>query len=157
MQDTTGQLADLVSTVADKHRDDRGPLLPILHDLQYLLGYIPPEVVGLVATELNLSRADVHGVVTFYKDFRAEPVGRVCVQVCRAEACRSVDSEQLAGDLEQWLGTKTGQTTPDGRITLDQVFCVGNCALGPSALINGQVYGRLDRDRVAQIVLAEEE
>ncbi len=156
MHDTIGPFAELVSEVANKHRHKRGPLLPVLHDIQYTLGYISPEVADLVAADLELPRADVHDMIDSYKDFRSAPAGQVHLEVCRAQACNAVGSEELVGELEQWLGTKTGQTTPDGRITLDQVFCLGNCALGPSALINGQVYGRLDRDRVAEIVLAEQ-
>jgi formate dehydrogenase subunit gamma len=155
MYHATANLPELVRSVVDQHRHERGPLLEILHDIQDRLGYIDSEVVPLLAAELNLSRADVHGVVTFYKDFRSEPPGRVKLQVCRAEACQSVGAEKLISQLEQWLGIKVGGTTPDGSTTLDQVFCLGNCALGPSAQINGRVYGRLDRDRVIDIALAE--
>ncbi len=155
MNHATVNLSELVRSVVDSHRHERGPLLVILHDIQDRLGYIDPDVVPLVAAELNLSRADVHGVVTFYKDFRSEPAGRLKLQVCRAEACQSVGAEQLVAQLEQWLGIKVGQTTPDGSTTLDQVFCLGNCALGPSAQINGRVYGRLDRDRVVDMARTE--
>jgi formate dehydrogenase subunit gamma len=155
MNHATLNLPELVRSVVDQHRHERGPLLVILHDIQHRLGYIDPDVVPLVAAELNLSRADVHGVVTFYKDFRSEPAGRVKVQMCRAEACQSVGAEQLVAQLEQWLGVKVGQTTPDGSTTLDEVFCLGNCALGPSAQINGRVYGRLDLDRVVDIARTE--
>jgi formate dehydrogenase subunit gamma len=155
MSHATVNLVELVRSVVDTHRHERGPLLVILHELQDRLGYIDPEVVPLLATELNLSRADVHGVVTFYKDFRSEPPGRLKLQVCRAEACQSMGAEQLVAQLEQWLGIKVGGTTPDGSTTLDQVFCLGNCALGPSAQINGRVYGRLDRDRVVEIARVE--
>jgi formate dehydrogenase subunit gamma len=155
MYHATANLPELVRSVVDQHRHERGPLLEILHDIQDRLGYIDSEVVPLLAAELNLSRADVHGVVTFYKDFRSEPPGRVKLQVCRAEACQSVGAEKLISQLEQWLGIKVGGTTPDGSTTLDQVFCLGNCALGPSAQINGRVYGRLDRDRVIDIARAE--
>jgi formate dehydrogenase subunit gamma len=155
MNHATANLQELVRSVVDQHRHERGPLLEILHEIQDRLGYIDPEVVPLLANELNLSRADVHGVVTFYKDFRSEPPGRLTLQVCRAEACQSVGAESFVAQLEQWLGIKVGGTTPDGSITLDQVFCLGNCALGPSAQINGRVYGRLDRDRVIDIARTE--
>lgn len=155
MTHATVNLPELVRTVVDSHRHLRGPLLVILHDLQERLGYIDPAVVPLLAEELNLSRADVHGVITFYRDFRSEPAGRTTVRLCRAEACQSVGAEQLMGAVEQALGVKAGQTTADGAITLDQVFCLGNCALGPSALINGRVYGLLDRDRVVELARAE--
>ena len=112
-------------------------------------------MIPLVASELNLSRADVHGVVSFYRDFRAEPAGRITVRVCRAEACQSVGAEQLMDGLERTLGIKAGQTAGDGSTTLDSVFCLGNCALGPSAQINGRVHGRLDLDRVRDIMRSE--
>ncbi len=155
MKYATDDLPELVHTVVDAHRHLRGPLLVILHDLQERLGYIDPDVVPLLAQELNLSRADVHGVVTFYRDFRSEPAGRTTVQLCRAEACQSVGAEQLMSAVEQVLGVKAGQTTPDGATTLDQVFCLGNCALGPSASINGRVYGLLSRDRLVELVRTE--
>ncbi|MDD4866315.1 MAG: NAD(P)H-dependent oxidoreductase subunit E [Mycobacterium sp.] len=148
-------LPTLVRTVVDSHRHERGPLLEILHDLHRRLGYIDPDVVPLVAAELNLSRADVHGVVTFYRDFRSRPAGRVTLAVCRAEACRAMGGENLVAQLEQRLGIKVGDTTADGSTTLDQVFCLGNCALGPSAQINGRLYGRLDLDRVIDITRTE--
>ncbi len=155
MNQTTVNLPELVSSVVESHRHLRGPLLEILHEIQDRLGFIDPDVVPLLAAELNLSRADVHGVVTFYRDFRSAPPGRVTLKICRAEACQSVGAERLVADLEQRLAIKVGQTTPDGTTTLDQVFCLGNCALGPSAQINGRVYGRLDPDRVVDIVRAE--
>lgn len=155
MNQTTVNLPELVSSVVESHRHLRGPLLEILHEIQHRLGFIDPDVVPLLAAELNLSRADVHGVVTFYRDFRSAPPGRVTLKICRAEACQSVGAESLVADLEQRLAIKVGQTTPDGTTTLDQVFCLGNCALGPSAQINGRVYGRLDADRLVEIVRAE--
>ncbi|MGQ4598620.1 NAD(P)H-dependent oxidoreductase subunit E [Nocardia sp. R6R-6] len=149
-------LPELVRSVAETHRHSRGPLLVVLQEIQDRLGYIDPEVVPLVATELNLSRAEVHGVVTFYRDFRSRPPGRATLQVCRAEACQAVGADQLVTSLEQTLGIKVGDTTSDGSTTLDQVFCLGNCALGPAARINGKVYGRLDQEQVIDIVRAEQ-
>jgi formate dehydrogenase subunit gamma len=152
MNSPTVDLPALVRSVVAAHCGQRGPLLEILHELQERLGYVDPAVVPLVARELNLSRADVHGVATFYKDFRTQPPGRTSLMVCRAEACQSVGAEQLIGQLEQRLGVKVGGTTPDGSTTLDQVFCLGNCALGPSAQVNGRVHGRVDADRVAELL-----
>jgi|SRR5690349_9934549 formate dehydrogenase subunit gamma len=148
-------MPELVRAIVDEHRHERGPLIEILHDIQHRLGYIDPDAVPLIAKELNLSRADVHGVVTFYKDFRSEPAGTVALHVCRAEACQSVGAERLVGSLEEALGIKVGGTTADGTTTLDQVFCLGNCALGPSAQINGRVYGRLTADRVLALLRTE--
>jgi formate dehydrogenase subunit gamma len=124
----------------------------MLHAIQERLGHVDPAVVPLLATELNLSRADVHGVVSFYRDFHAEPRGKVTLRLCRAEACASVGAEALLDELEDEFGIRVGETTADGSITLDQVFCLGNCALGPSGQVNGRVHGRLDADRVLALV-----
>jgi formate dehydrogenase subunit gamma len=109
--------------------------------------------VPILAKELNLSRADVHGVITFYTDFRAEPAGRTVVKICRAEACQSVGAEKLAEHAQQVFGVKLGQTTPDGSVTLEQVFCLGNCALGPAAQINGRLHGKLDEHQLDTLIL----
>lgn len=145
-------LADLVRSAVDAHRAERGPLLVILHEIQERIGFVPPDAVPLIARGLNLSRADVHGVITFYKDFRSEPVGRHTIELCRAEACQAVGAEALVAELEQELGCKTGSTTSNGAITLDPVFCFGNCALGPTGRIDGRVHGRLDRDTIAELL-----
>ena len=148
-------LPELVRSVVESHRNARGPLIVILQEIQDRWGFLDPEVVPLVAAELNLSRADVHGVVTFYRDFHDTPHGRVTVKLCRAEACKSVGAEKLVADLESAFGIRVGETTADGATTLDQVFCLGNCALGPAAQINGRLHGRLDRDRVLDVVRGE--
>ncbi len=142
-------LADVRAIVA-AHRDDRGPLLPILHDIQHRFGYIDQEWIPVLASELNLSRADVHGVITFYTDFRSEPSRATTVRVCRAEACQSLGAERLVADAEQVFGVKLGQTTSDGSVRLEQVFCLGNCALAPAVQINGKTYGRMDNDRLVR-------
>ncbi|MGW1681566.1 NADH-quinone oxidoreductase subunit NuoE family protein [Saccharopolyspora sp. NPDC002376] len=148
-------LPEMVRSIVDAHRHERGPLLVVLQEIQDRLGWLDPDAVPLVAAEMNLSRADVHGVVTFYRDFRSEPPGRVVLRICRAEACKSVGAEDLAARLETALGIKTGETTPDGSVTLDQVFCLGNCALGPAAQVNGRLHGRLTPDRVLDVVRRE--
>jgi formate dehydrogenase subunit gamma len=122
--------------------------LPILHRIQAEFGYVDSDVVPVLAAELNISRADVHGVVTFYTDFRSEPAGGTVLKLCRAEACQSVGAERLVAHAEQVLGIKIGQTTPDGSVTLEQVFCLGNCALGPAGQINERVQGRLSPARL---------
>ncbi|MGW3472845.1 NADH-quinone oxidoreductase subunit NuoE family protein [Saccharopolyspora sp. NPDC000995] len=152
MSRSTVNLPELVQSVVDAHRDERGPLLVVLQELQERLGRLDPEVVPLVAAELNLSRADVHGVVAFYRDFHSDPHGRAVLRICRAEACKSVGAEDLVAQVETTLGVKTGETTPDGAVTLDQVFCLGNCALGPAAQVNGRLYGRLTPDRVLDVM-----
>ncbi len=141
-------VTDRVRALVAAHRGDRGALLPILHRIQAEFGYVDSDVVPVLAAELNISRADVHGVITFYTDFRSEPAGRTVLKLCRAEACQSVGAEQLVAHAEQVLGIKCGQTTPDGSVTLEQVFCLGNCALGPAGQVNDRVRGRLSPARL---------
>ncbi|MFD3457885.1 NAD(P)H-dependent oxidoreductase subunit E [Streptomyces sp. NPDC058691] len=140
-----------VRTAAADHRGHRGPLLPILHAVQAELGCVPQEAVAVLADELNLSRADVHGVVTFYHDFRREPAGRTTVRICRAEACQALGAESLM-DYAREAGLEPGGTTADGSVTVEQVFCLGNCALGPSVEVNGRLYGRVGTARLGSIL-----
>lgn len=132
-----------VRRIVAEHGDKRGPLLPILHAVQAEFGHVDPAVVPVLAQELNLSTAEVHGVVTFYRDFRTTPPGRASVRVCRAEACQAVGAAELAEHASARLGVGFGDTTPDGAITLDEVFCLGNCALGPAVQVDGRVHGRV--------------
>lgn len=143
---------ETVRAIVAAHRSDRGPLLPILHDIQNTFGYIDPEWIPVLASELNMSRADVHGVISFYTDFRSEPTQAATVRVCRAEACQSLGAERLVADTEQVFGVKLGQTTPDGSVRLEQVFCLGNCALAPAVQINGKTYGRMDHGQLVRIL-----
>jgi formate dehydrogenase subunit gamma len=136
------------------HRGLRGPLLPVLHAVQAEFGWIPAEAVPVVADELNLSRADVHGVVTFYADFRREPAGRSTVRLCRAEACQAVGAQALVEAVEARFAVKVGATSADGEVTLEEVFCLGNCALGPSASVDGAVVGRASVQRLGALVAA---
>ena len=121
-----------------------GPLLPILHDLQAAFGYIPEPAVPMVADALNLTRAEVHGVVTFYHDFRREPAGRHVLKLCRAEACQAAGGDALAAHAQAKLATEMGGTSADGRVTVEPVYCLGLCACAPSAMLDGRVVGRLD-------------
>ncbi|MCB2106131.1 MAG: formate dehydrogenase subunit gamma [Rhodobacteraceae bacterium] len=123
-------------------------LLPVLHDLQAEFGHIPDDAIPLVAHALNLSRADVHGVATFYHDFRRTPPGRHVVKLCRAEACQAMGGERLAENLRARLKIDWGETTADGNVTLEPVFCLGLCACAPAALIDGKVAGRLDEHKL---------
>ncbi|MFN8169750.1 MAG: formate dehydrogenase subunit gamma [Candidatus Nanopelagicales bacterium] len=138
--------------VIAEHAGVRGPLLPVLHALQEEFGYLHPDAVPLVAKALNLSRADVHGVITFYSDFRTQPPGRRTVAVCRGEACQSRGGRDLAAHAQQRLGVPFGATTPDGEVTLDQVFCLGLCSVAPAALVDGRVHGRLDAGALDSLV-----
>ena len=145
---STALVRDIVSTF----RGQRGALLPILHAVQETLGYVPPEAIPVLADELNLSRADVHGVVSFYHDFRSAPAGRTTVRICRGEACQAVGAERLVSHVRDVCGMSLGETSPDGSVTVEQVFCLGNCALGPAAQVNGKLRGRLDEARLSTIL-----
>ena len=129
-----------------------GPLLPILHGVQSSLGYVPKDAVPLIASELNLSRAEVHGVVSFYHYFRSEPPGRHVVHLCRAEACQSVGAGALEAHAKKALGIDFHQTTPDQAISLEPVYCLGNCALGPSIMIDKQLRGRVSPERFDELM-----
>ncbi|MEV4074162.1 formate dehydrogenase subunit gamma [Nonomuraea fuscirosea] len=144
--------ADQVRSVVARHRDDRGALLPILHSLMEELGHIDPAAIPILADELNLSRADVHGVVTFYHDFRQTPPGRTKVRICRAEACQAVGGDELVERAKSRTGVGLGETTPDGAITLEQVFCLGNCALGPSVQVGDRLYGRVGAQQLDRLL-----
>ena len=130
--------------IIERHRAERGALMPILHELQDVFGLIDPRAIDVVAEALNQSKAEVYGVVTFYKDFRSEPPGASVIHVCRGEACQSMGSEQLAGHAREHLAVDFGGTTSDGALTLEQVFCLGNCALSPAVLVDGRLKGRVD-------------
>ena len=139
---------ELVRAIAERLAGERGALLPILREIQHQLGYIDGRAVPIVADVVNLSRAEVHGVVSFYRDFRTAPPGRRIVKVCRAEACQSVGAADLAQHACQRLGIRFGETTSDGAVTLDQVFCLGNCALAPSVMVDERVHGKVDVARL---------
>ena len=125
-----------------------GATLPILHALQAAFGHIHAEAVPMIASALNLTRAEVHGVVSFYHDFRGEPPGRHVLRLCRAEACQSLGADTLAAHVRQRLGVDWHDTTSDGAVTLEPVFCLGLCAVGPSAMLDGAPLGRLDNARI---------
>lgn len=129
-----------------------GPLLPILHAVQDTFGYVPEESKPLIAQALNLSRAEVHGVVSFYHDFRSHSSGRHVLKLCRAEACQSMGGDALAERVKSLLGIDFHETTPDGAVTLEPVFCLGLCACGPSAMLDGELHGRLDEDCLGELV-----
>lgn len=126
------------------HAHLEGPLLPILHAIQHEFGFISEAAMRLVATGLNITRAEVYGVVSFYHDYRQEPAGRHVLKLCRAEACQSMGAEENAAALLKRLGLDWGGTTPDGRLTVEPIYCLGLCACAPSAMLDGQVHARLD-------------
>lgn len=134
------------------HASLEGPLMPILHAVQECFGCVPEAAVPVIANELNLSRAEVHGVVTFYHDFRREPAGRHVLKLCRAEACQSMGCEALVKRAEDRLGIQCGNTSADGRVTLEPIYCLGLCATAPSAMIDGRIVGRLDGAKLDKIL-----
>ncbi len=143
-----------VTELIDRHRGIPGGLLPLLHAIQGMEGCIPEHAVPAIATALNLSRAEVHGVISFYHDFRTEPAGRHTVQLCRAEACQAVGARALEQHACNALGVPVGETTEDGTVTLEGVYCLGNCACGPSVRIGDRVYGRVDGVRFDALLAA---
>ncbi|GAA1148754.1 formate dehydrogenase subunit gamma [Kribbella jejuensis] len=140
--------AQRVREIATELSGLRGALMPILHAVQEELGYVDQPDVPVIADVLNLAVAEVHGVVTFYKDFRRTPPGRTTVTICQAEACRAVGAVALAEYAQQSTGCTFGETTGDGRITLEETYCLGNCALGPAVQIAGKLHGRVTPTRL---------
>ena len=135
----------------------RDQLLPLLHAVQEEAGYVADTVVPVIARALNLSRADVHGVVTFYHDFRRTPAGRHVVKLCRAESCQARGGAAIEAAAAQRLGVAMGETRGDGAISLEPVYCLGLCAVGPNALVDGRPVARIDGaalDRIAAEVAA---
>ena len=118
-------------------------MLPVLHALEDEFGYIDKAAVPLIASALNISKAEVHGTISFYHDFRASPPGRHVLKMCRAEACQSMGCDQLIDHVEARLKARLGETTADGSFTLDAVYCLGNCALSPAVMLDGKPYGRV--------------
>jgi formate dehydrogenase subunit gamma len=130
--------------VVEGHAGRPGALLPALHALQDTFGCVPDAAVPLLAARFNLSRADVHGVVSFYHDFRRHPPGRHVLRLCRAEACQSMGAERVAAALRARLAVEWGATSADGAVTLEPTFCLGLCAVAPAALLDGRPMGRVD-------------
>jgi formate dehydrogenase subunit gamma len=130
--------------IVSGHPARQDALIPILHDLQSVFGHVPDAAVPIIAEALNLSRAEVHGVLTFYHDFRREPAGRRVVKVCRAEACQAMGGREAARFLLAALGVDWGGTTADGAVTVEEAYCLGLCAVAPAALVDGEPHGRLD-------------
>jgi formate dehydrogenase subunit gamma len=141
-----------VRRIVAQHRERPGPLLEVLHAVQAAFGYVPAGAVGVVAEELNLSRAEVHGVVTFYHYFRRSPPGAHIVSLCQAESCQSMGAEALAAHVRQRLGIDFHETTADGRFSLEPIYCLGNCACSPAAMIDGRLHGRVTPETLDALV-----
>ena len=138
---------EIVAGLADKP----GALMPVLQAVNERVGFIPPDAVPAIARALNLSRAEVHGVISFYRDFRTERPGRKIIRVCRAESCQAMGAVALAGHIQSRLGVGFGQTSADGDFTLEPVYCLGNCACSPAIVVGDDLYGRVTPKRFDEI------
>ena len=143
---------DRAAAIIAAHAGQQGATLPILHAIQAAFGYVPTDAVPMIAQALNLSRAEVHGVVTFYHEFRSHPPGRHVLHVCRAEACQSLGGDAVADAVKAKLGVDWHGTSADGAVTVEPVFCLGLCAVAPAALLDGKPLGRVDADTLAAAV-----
>jgi formate dehydrogenase subunit gamma len=143
---------DTVRNVIADLKDKPGALLPILHGIQDALGYVPPDSVPLIAEALNLSRAEVHGVISFYHYFRSTPPGRHTLYVCRAESCQAMGSEALEAHAKKRLGIDYHETSRDQAFSLEPVYCLGNCACSPAVMVDKEVYGRVTPERLDEIL-----
>ena len=142
----------VVQRIASDLKGRPGPLLEVLHAIQSALGYVPAAAVPVVAEELNLSRAEVHGVVSFYHYFRSSRPGAHTVSLCQAEACQSMGAEALAAHARRRLGIDFHETSANGRFSLEPIYCLGNCACSPAIMIDGRLYGRVTPQRFDELV-----
>ena len=145
-------LREIVEAAVDAQRGKIGALLPVLHSIQDKLGHVPPDAVSMIANALNLSRAEIHGVISFYHDFRTEPQGEHIVHLCRAEACQAMGARELEQHARERLGVGYGETTADGLFTLEPVYCLGNCACAPSIRINDDIHARVSAARFDELI-----
>lgn len=154
-ESATGPMMATVRAVLAEHQGRPGALLPILHDVQHALGHVPQAALPTIAEALNLSRAEVHGVVSYYHHFRTEPAGQCVVQVCRAEACQSMGADALMAHAEQRLGCGAHGTSADGRFTLEPVYCLGLCASSPAIQVGEKQHARMTPDRFDAVMAKE--
>lgn len=145
-------LESTVSKAIADNADKKGPLLPILHQIQAELKHVPSDCVPMIAKALNLSRAEVHGVISFYHTFTANPQGKYVIEVCRAESCQATGGRTLEAKFKEALGIDFGETTGDGLFSLEPVFCLGNCACSPSVRVGEDVYGRVTVEKASSLV-----
>lgn len=143
---------DEIARIVDAHRALEGPLLPMLHALQEAFGYIPTQAHGPICDALNITRAELHGVITFYHDFREKPAGRHVLKICRAEACQSVGGAGVADALLAKLGLEWHDTTANGAVTIEPVYCLGMCACAPAAMVDDRVVGRVDAAKLDKLL-----
>jgi formate dehydrogenase subunit gamma len=143
---------EAVTRIVEKLKGKPGALLPVLHAVQDALGYVPSAAIPHIAEALNLSRAEVHGVISFYHYFRDQPPGRHTIHLCRAEACQSMNARGLEAHAKRRLGIEFHQTTIGGIFSFEPVYCLGNCACSPAIMIDGELYGRVTPERFDEIV-----
>jgi formate dehydrogenase subunit gamma len=144
--------ASVIAGAIARHAAAPGGLLPLLHDVQDRLGYVPPRALPTIAKAVNRSRAEVHGVVTFYPHFREQAPGRHVLAICQAEACQAMGATALTRHATDTLGVALHATTADGAITLEPVYCLGNCACAPAVMVDGELHGRVDDDAFDALV-----
>ena len=142
----------IVASAVQKYADVAGGLMPLLHEVQAGLGHIPRDSVAAIASGMGLSRAEVHGVISFYHDFHDQPCGQTTIHLCRAEACQAMGARKLEQHVKARLDVEFGGTTADGRFSLEPVYCLGNCACSPSIRIGDEVYARVDAARFDEIL-----
>jgi formate dehydrogenase subunit gamma len=145
-------MVNIIDDILLKHAAIEGPLLPILHAVQAQFGFISPNHVPLIAKHLNLSIAEVHGVISFYHDFKTLPAAQNNIQICRAEACQANGARSLQAHAQKSLGIEVGETTKNRKISLSAVYCLGNCACGPSVRIGNKIFARVDNDKFDQLL-----
>lgn len=141
-----------VEEILNAHKGMEGPLLPILHAIQAEFGHIPQAALPQIAQNLNLSKAEVHGVMSFYHDFREAPAGAHVLKLCRAESCKSMGADRVAAFAQKELGIEWHETTRDGKVTLEPIFCLGLCACAPAAMVDGRIIGRVDEAKLTAIL-----
>jgi formate dehydrogenase subunit gamma len=142
----------VIRRVVEERKDMPGAALPILHGIQDALGYVPRDAIAQIAQALNLSRAEIHGVVSFYHYFRTSPPGRHTVYLCRAESCQSMGANRLVEHVKAKLGVDFHETTRDGAFTLEPIYCLGNCACSPAMMVDDQIYGRITPARFEEVM-----
>ena len=152
MNSANGARTTVIASAIQKYTDMPGGLLPCLHEIQASLGHIPKEYVVTIAKGMGLSRAEVHGVISFYHDFHDQPRGETTIHLCRAEACQAMGSRELEAHVKTRLGIDFGGTTADGRFSLEPVYCLGNCACSPSIRIGDDVFARVDSHRFDELL-----
>jgi formate dehydrogenase subunit gamma len=145
-------MLEQINSLIEQHKDQPGGLLPLLHAVQDALGYVPSEAVPAIAAGFNLSRAEVHGVISYYHHFRQAPAGRTVVQVCRAESCKACGADELLAAVEQRLGIKVHETRADGAVSLEPVYCLGLCAHSPAIQIGKRLYAGVTSERLSTLL-----